>query len=143
MLQREDAAIIDTRLASLPRLLLNKGITLKQKRGYKAGKLHRSRNWCQFVDGDVQIRNCFPNSQGEVKTWKLFARFDTRQPWPWDKPEKYQYKKAQWMLAGDDVWGVAYEDIKEWAKSSSDKQLFARLADDLQDSFDYSRGRYC
>lgn len=145
MLQREDAAIIDECLASLPGLLLNEGITLKQKLGYKAGKLHRSRNWCQFVDGDVQIRVCFPNSQGEVKTWKLFARFDTIQPpsWPWDKPERYEYKKAQWMIAGDDVWGVAYEDIKEWAKSASDKQLLARLADDLQVSLTYSRQRYC
>jgi hypothetical protein len=145
MLEQDDAAIIDECLASLPGLLVNKGITLKQKLGYKAGKLYRSRNWCQFVDGDVQIRVCLPNSRGEVKTWKLFARFDVVQPpsWPWDKSETYQYKKAQWMIAGDDVWGVSYEDIKEWAKSASDKQLLARLADDLQISLSYSRQRYC
>lgn len=145
MLEQEDAAIIDECLASLPGLLLNRGITLKQKYGYKAGKLYRTRNWCQFVDGDVQIPVRFPNSQGKVKTWKLFARFNAAQPplWPWDKPERYQYKKAQWMISGEDVWGVAYEDIKEWAKRITSGQLLERLVNDLQVSFDYSRQRYC
>ena len=108
MLTEGEASTVDRSLTELPRLLFQAGLTLKQKFGYKAGKLSRTRNWCQFVDGDVQIRVCFPNTRGEVKIWKLFARFDSLRPpsRPWDKPERYERKKAQWMIAGDDVWGV-------------------------------------
>lgn len=145
MIEKDDAVIIDECLALLPGLLLNSGITLKQKCGYKAGKLSRTRNWCQLVDGDVQLQICFPNSQGQVKTWKLFARFDSRQPplWLWDKPERYERKKEQWTISGGDVWGVAYEDIRACSKGMTSSQLLERLAGDLQVSFDYSRHRYC
>ena len=145
VLNQGDAAIIDDCLAELPILLSKRGLELKQKRGYKAGKLSRTRNWCQFIDGDVPIPVTFPNSQGRVKTWKLFARFGSNEPpsWPWDRPERYERKKAQWMPAGDDVWGIAYEDIRDWAKSATDRQLLERLVSDLLVSFDYSRQRYC
>ena len=141
----EDVAIIDHSLALLPKLVHDNGIVLKQKRGYKAGKLSATRNWCQLVDGDVPLRTSFPNSRGQVKTWKLFARFDTRQPlsWSWDRTNHYERKKGMWMIAGDDVWGVAYEDIKEWAKCITSKQLLETLANDLQVSLSYSRQRYC
>ena len=144
-MQREYTAIVDECLAQLPALLLERRITLKQKHGYKAGKLSRTRNWCQLVNGDVALRVHFPNNRGQVKTWKLFARFDAAQSprSPWDKPEQYQRKKAQWMISGDDVWGVAYEDIKEYATRHTDRQLPERLADDLVASFTYSRQRYC
>jgi hypothetical protein len=117
---------------------------LEQRKGYKAGKLSPRRNWCQLVGGRVPLRVRFPNSQGQVKTWKLFARFNTGEApsWPWDQPEPYERKKAQWMLAGDDVWGIAYEDIREWAKQMTCKQLLEHLVGDLQVSFDYSRQCY-
>lgn len=145
MLEPEDAAITDECLASFPRLLLNKGVTLKQKLGYKAGKLTHSRNWCQLVDGNIPIPVTFPNSQGQKKTWKLFARFSSVKPpaWPWVRPERYVRVKAQWMPAGDDVWGIAYEDLIEWGKSATSTEILERLANDLQASLDYSRRRYC
>ena len=144
-MQEEDAATIDECLTQLPELLLGRGITLKQKHGYKAGKLSRTRNWCQLIDRDVQPRACFPNTQGQAKTWKLFARFDSNRPpvWPWDKPEHGQRKKAQLMISGNDVWGITYEDIREWAKRISGREIVERLASDLEISFDYSRQRYC
>jgi len=145
MIEQDDAAIIDECVAILPELLLSRRILLRQKYGYKAGKLSAKRNWCQLVDGDVRLPVCFPNSQGQVKTWKLFARFDADKPplWPWDRPECYEHKKARWMISGDDVWGVAYEDIKEWATHTTSSQLLERLTSDLQVSFNYSRRRYC
>jgi hypothetical protein len=145
MTERGDAIVVDGFLAQLPPLLLERGLKLRQKRSYKAGKLSATRNWCQLVDRDMPLRVVFPNYQGKVKTWKLFARFNTGQPpaWPWDRPELYEGKKAQWVLAGSDVWGVAYEDIREWSRRVSDRQLLERLASDLQVSFDYSRQCYC
>jgi hypothetical protein len=77
MLTESQASAIDKSLAEIPRLLSQAELTLKQKVGYKAGKLSRTRNWRQFVDGHVQIPVCFPNTQGQLKTWKLFARFDS------------------------------------------------------------------
>jgi len=108
MPEPDDAVVIDGCLAQLPALLLERGLVLKQKRGYKVGKLSATRNWCQLIDGDMPLRVMFPNYQGKVKTWKLFARFNTGQPpsWPWDRPELCQRKKAQWTLAGNDVWGL-------------------------------------
>jgi len=144
MIENDDTAMIDKYLMPLPELLLRRGITLKQKHGYKAGKLYAKRNWCQLVDGDVQLPVYFPNSQGQVKTWKLFARFDVDQPplWPWDKPECYERRKAQWMPAGGDVWGMSYEEIKGWASQATSQQILHRLVNDLQVSFDYSVRRY-
>jgi len=59
-MQEEDVAIIDECLTQLPELLLDRGITLKQKHGYKAGKVSRTRNWCQTIDRDVKSRVRFP-----------------------------------------------------------------------------------
>jgi hypothetical protein len=145
MLTEIQASIIDNFLAGIPCLLSQAGLTFKQKVGYKAGKLSRTRNWCQIVDGDLQIPICFPNTRGELKMWKLFARFDSTQPpsWPWDKPERYERKKAQWMIAGDDVWGVSYEDIRDRPNKTTATDIIKHLSEDLQTSFAYSRQRYC
>ena len=135
---------IDNFLNPLFSILLNKGITLKQKRGYKAGKLSASRNWCHIQDGDVKRRICLSNKD-QTKTWKCFARFDIRQPplWPWEKLEHGEGDTVRWVISGDDVWGVAYEDLGRWTKDSGNEQILKRLADDLQTSFNYSRQRYC
>jgi len=140
----DDAAIIDDSLTPLPGLLSARGLPLEQRQGYKAGKISPKRNWLQFVDGDVPLRVQFSNSRGQTKTWKLFARFknDQAPSWPWDQPERYQREKAQWMLAGEDVWGVAYEDIRQWAEQRTSEELLERLASDLQISFDYCHPRY-
>ena len=145
MLTESERKAVDDCLTELPCLLLSAQLPLTQKLGYRAGKLSRTRNWCQFVDGDVQIPVCFPNSRGEVKTWKLFARFDNVQPpsWPWDKPERYERKKAQWMISGDDVWGLSYEDVRDWLRTPARLRILQRLIKDLQSSFAYSRQRYC
>ncbi|MDD5702787.1 MAG: hypothetical protein PHU23_12150 [Dehalococcoidales bacterium] len=145
MMPESAMAAIDDRLNTLFTLLLNRGLTLKQKRGYKAGKLSATRNWCHIVDGNVKFRNVLPASQGQEKTWKLFARFDTRQPpsWPWEKLERNEGKPAYWAIAGNDVWGVAYEDLWKWTRGRANKQILERLTNDLQLSFNYSRQRYC
>ncbi len=46
-----DATAVDDSLAGLPALLEKGRLALKQKRGYKAGKLSASRNWCHIVVG--------------------------------------------------------------------------------------------
>ncbi len=138
-------AAMDRLLAQLPVLLSEKGLVLKQKHGYKAGKLSAIRSWCQFVDGEVRPGVCLPNRKGQVKTWKLFARFDSREPplSPWDQPDLRESSGAWWVISGDDVWGIAYEDVNEWAKGLTLRQLLERLASDLQVSFNYSRRHYC
>jgi hypothetical protein len=145
MIEEEDAVIMDESLTKLPDLLLDSGITLKQKNGYKAGKLSRTRNWCQIIDRGVKSRVCSPNAVGQAKTWKLFARFDSGRPpvWPWDRPERGEHRKTQLTISGNDVWGITYQDIREWAKRASGKEILERLASDLKVSFDYSRQRYC
>ncbi len=117
---KEKAAAMDRLLAQLPALLSKRGLVLKQKHGYKAGKLSAIRNWCQFVDGDTRPSVCLPNSKGEVKTWKLFARFDSREPplSPWDQPDLRERSGAWWVISGDDVWGIAYEDVGGVGKGS-------------------------
>ena len=144
-MQEEDAATIDECLTQLPELLLGRGITLKQKHRYKAVKVSRTRNWCQIIDGDVQSRICFPNAQGQVKTWKLSAKFGSSRPpaWPWDMPERSKHKKAQLMISGNDVWRISYEDMREWAKHISAREIVECLTSGLEISFDYSRQRYC
>jgi hypothetical protein len=47
------------------------------------------------------------------------------------------------MIAGDDVWGVSYEDIRDWSNTTTASIILKRLAKDLQTSFSYSRQRYC
>lgn len=144
MLNEGEATAVDDSLAELPNLLVEERLALKQKRGYKAGKLSASRNWCHIVDGDMQPKMCIPNARGQLKTWKLFARFDTNQPppWPWDKPQ-CEGKRPQGMISGDNVWGVSYEDIRDWSRTATGRQIVERLAKDLQTSFEYSRQHYC
>ena len=75
----------------------------------------------------------------------LFARFDSRERplSPWDQPELHERSGAWWVISGDDVRGVTYEDIGQWAKGLTNKQLLERLASDLQVSFNYLRQHYC
>jgi hypothetical protein len=145
MLTQDDVTAVDDSLADLPALLLKGRLALKQKRGYKAGKLSASRNWCHIVGGDTQPRICTHNVRGQLKTWKLFARFNTGQPppWPWDKPQRREVKRPQGMISGDDVWGVSYEDIRDWSRTATGRQVIERLAADLGTSFSYSRQHYC
>jgi hypothetical protein len=147
MIEDDDALIIDRALAKLPELLKGEGMIFVQKKGFMAGKLKpkgRFSNWCQLVDGTLALNVRFPNRHGQVKTWKLFARFDVDKApsKPWDRPERYSRKKAQWMLGGDDVWGVAYEDIEDLAKEITHQQFLQCLIADLRSSFQYSQGRY-
>ena len=144
MIEPYEAAIVDECLAQLTALLSKKGLTLEQRVGYKAGKLPGGRNWCQLVDGDVALRVQFPNRHGQLKTWKVFARFDAKQApsEPWDRPQEYERVKAQWMPAGPDVWGIAYDDIKGWAEQFICAQLLQRLVADLEISFKYARRHY-
>jgi hypothetical protein len=139
-----EATAVDDSLAELPDLLVKGKLALKQKRGYKAGKLSASRNWCHIVDADIHPKINTHSACGELKTWKLFARFDTNQPptWPWDRPQR-EGKKPHGMISGDDVWGVSYEDIRDWSRTTTSRQIVQRLAKDLQTSFDYSRQHYC
>lgn len=136
---------IDECLFELPSLLLaNIGISYHQRVGYKCWKIPgHNRNWCQLVDGDMRLPTQFPNVRGDKKAWKLFARFGNA--WipqaPWDKPEVYQRVKAYWMPAGDDVWGTAYEDLREYTRVAC-PQLLQRLVEDLKTSFKYSLQRY-
>jgi len=143
MITRDDALAIDESFGRLPEMLVGRGITLKQKRGYKAGKLTATRNWCHLVDRDMP-RVCLPNSQGQLKTWKLFARFDATQPpsWPWDRPSRSETRKVPGVISGDDVWGLAYEDVEEWVKATPYSEILEPIADALQTSFDYSVRRY-
>jgi hypothetical protein len=136
---------IDECLSALPSLLLAKiGLSCHQRIGYKCWKIPgRNRNWCQLVDGDVRLRTHFPNLRGGTKSWKLFARFGSA--WmpqvPWDEPEVYERPKAYWMPAGDDVWGIAYEDLREYTRITC-PQLLERLVEDLKISFEYSLQHY-
>ena len=47
-MKEDDMAIIDECFRLLPEPLRSQGVTLKQKHGYKAGKLSATRNWCQL-----------------------------------------------------------------------------------------------
>ena len=140
-----DATTVDDSIAELPDLLVKGRLMLKQKRGYKAGKLSACRNWCHIADRDMHPRICTHGARGQLKAWKLFARFDTNQPpqWPWDKPQQCEGKKPQGMISGHDVWGVSYEDIRDWLRTATSGQIVERLAKDLRNSFDYSLQRYC
>src|SRR6266545_6503245 len=81
----------------------------------RAGKCQGERGTgCSGMMGKTPVRIRFPNSQGDLRTWKLFARFAEAPSSPWDKPESYEYRKAQWMLAGADVWGCSYEALTEY-----------------------------
>ncbi len=147
MIKDDDTLIIDETLEELLGLLAREGITLVQKKGYKAGKLKpegRFSNWCQLVDGNLSLNIGFRNSRGQEKAWKLFARFDVAKgpSEPWDRPERYKRKNAQWMLGGDDVWGISYEDIKGLANKTTSQQFIQSLLADLKVSFQYSQQHY-
>jgi hypothetical protein len=147
MIEDDDIQIIDETLAELPKLLTCEGMTFWQQKGYKAGKLKpkgRFSNWCQLIDGNLLLNIRFPNSEGQMKAWKLFARFNADKPPPqyWDRPARYKRTNAQWMLGGDNVWGIAYEDIKELAKENTSEQLLQSLSADLKISFLYSQQKY-
>ncbi len=145
MLTQPDASSIDNCLTGLPALLAERGMRLKQKRGYKAGKISASRNWCHLVDGNIQPTICSKNTHGALKTWKLFARFDVSHPplWPWDKLQRGENENPQGMIMGNDVWGVSYEDVQDLLKTATNRKVVERLAADLETSFSYSRRRYC
>jgi hypothetical protein len=144
MTRHDDALAVDESIHPLLEMLASRGIALKQKRGYKAGKLTATRNWCQFMDADMHPRVWLPNSQGQLKTWKLFARFDASQPpsWPWDRPSRSEPKTMPGMISGDDVWGLTYEDVEEWMKTTTHREILKSIADALQTSFNYSVHRY-
>lgn len=132
---------IDKCLAHLPQAFEDAGFKYEQRKGYKAWKVPGFKdNWFQWNDGDIPLRIRFGNRRHEVKTWKLFARFGTKQSprWPWDQPEEYKRKKAQWMLGGADVWGCAYEDLRSYLGQFTSQQILERLKEDLSLSFEYS-----
>jgi hypothetical protein len=80
-----------------------------------------------------------------MKTWKLFARFGIEQTPSshWEKLKGSDKKVVRRVISGDDVWGLSYEDIEKWTRTTNDKQILERLVRDLQKSFNYSRQRYC
>jgi len=86
-----------------------------------------------------------PNVSGQMRTWKIFARFDTQKAPPrlWDRPQPQGNLKHQGMIAGDDVWGVSYEAMMSWFKTTARQEVIERLAKDLLTSFAYSHQRYC
>lgn len=145
MSSQQTIASIDNWINTLVPLLISRGITLKQKQGYKAGKLSATRNWCQIVDEGTSLPISFPNSQDQMKTWKLFARFGIEQTPSshWEKLKGSDKKVVRRVISGDDVWGLSYEDIEKWTRTTNDKQILERLVRDLQKSFNYSRQRYC
>lgn len=121
-----------------------------QRRGYKCWKLpDRTRgmrngveNWLHWNDGDKPIRIEFTNREGEMRRWKLFARFgdDLHPRAPWDRPEQYDPKKDQYMPDGSDVWGCSYEALREFLPRL--QELEELLEEDLALSYRYSIQRY-
>ena len=145
MSTRKDASAADGSLVELPKLLAKDRLVLKQKRGYKAGKLSASRNWCHIIDTDSYPEMHTHNARGQLKTWTLLARFDAYHPpaFPWDRLRQCEGKRPPGLISGDDVWGVSYEDLRAWSGTATGRQVADRLASDLLNSFNYSRQRYC
>ena len=145
MLTRRDASAVDDSLVELPALLAIRGLVLKRKDGYKAGKLSASRNWCHIIDADSYSEMRTHNARGQLKTWTLLARFDAHHhpAFPWDKPQQCEGKKPPGMISGEDVWGVSCEDLRAWSRTATGQHIAECLASDLQTSFNYSRQRYC
>ncbi len=114
MLTRRDASAVDDSLVELPALLAIRGLVLKQKDGYKAGKLSASRNWCHIIDADSYSEMRTHNARGQLKTWTLLARFDARHPpaFPWDRLRQCEGKRPPGLICGEDVWGVSCEDLR-------------------------------
>ena len=145
MLTRRDASAVDDSLVELPALLAIRGLVLKQKDGYKAGKLSASRNWCHIIDADSYPEMRTHNARGQLRTWKLLARFDARHPpaFPWDRLRQCEGKRPPGLICGEDVWGVSCEELRAWSGTAPGRQTAERLASDLLTSFNYSRQRYC
>lgn len=121
------------------------GAPYDQRVGYKSWKVPRRGkplNWMQWNDGHPATRIAFPNSRGDAKTWKLFARFpDDFQPrGPWDRPEPYDAAKDQYMPAGSDVWGCSYESLRTYLPRLG--ELEEALRADLAASYSYAVRRY-
>jgi hypothetical protein len=134
---------VDHLLAQFPEALIEDIGPYERRVGYKCWKVPgQARNWLQWNNGDTPLPIRFENSQGEVRTWKLFARFGGGpQPrGPWDKPEEYEREKDQWMLAGPDVWGCSYEGLREYLDSL--QALEELLKESLKLSHRYSIQRY-
>lgn len=130
---------IDAQLAGLPEALT--GIApYEQRDGYKCWKVPgRRRNWLQWNDGGTRLPIRLENSRGEVRTWKLFARFGKQPGAPWDRPWKYE-RLHEWMLGGDDVWGCSCEALSAYLGRLP--ELEERLRSDLDLSYRYSIERY-
>lgn len=124
------------------------GIAGYQRRptGYKCwkvpGQQRRVENWLQWNDGDKKMRIEFPNGQGEMRRWKLFARFDDEpHPGPlWDRPKPYDVNTDQIMPGGADVWGCSYEALTEHLPRL--QELRETLKGDLVRSCRYALQRY-
>jgi len=144
MLKQEDLVMVDESVIQVVSLLKRGGLMLRQKRGYKAGKLSASRNSCHIIDG-MEPKIIVPDSYGQMRTWKIFARFDAQKLSSrlWDRPPQRGILKPQGMIAGDDVWGVSYEAMMNWFKTTARQEVIERLAKDLLTSFAYSHQRYC
>jgi hypothetical protein len=133
---------IDDALAALPDALATIA-PYEQHVGYKAWKApgKRRANWMQWNDGDVPLRINFPNQAGEMRTWKVFARFASgaRIRGPWERPGEYERSRAQWMLSGSDVWGVTYESLGAYLARLP--ELEELLREDVAEAFRYAAGR--
>lgn len=134
---------VDSRMVSVPDLVLGEA-AYEQHIGYKSWKvprLGRATNWLQWNDGDARLRICFPNQDDAQRTWKLFARFGAPpMSGLWDRPQRYERAKAQWMPAGADVWGCSYEDLNRNVDCLSD--VARRLLLDLELSYRYALSHY-
>ena len=135
-------AQVDDALATFPETFA-KIAPYEQHVGYKSWKVPgRRANWLQWNDGDVALRINFPDRAGHMRTWKLFARFaDGSHPrGPWGRPEQYVRKRAQWMLAGANVWGLTYESLSAFLDRVPELEELLRA--DVADSYRYSVGPY-
>lgn len=134
---------VDAALAHLPDVLA--GIARhEQHHGYKAWKIPRQgrpMNWLQWNDGTRSMPIRFANSEGELRTWKLFARFaaGTQLRSPWEKPEPWA-RDYKFMPAGSDVWGCAYEGLLPYLDRT--QELAELLREDLELSYRYAIQQY-
>jgi hypothetical protein len=134
---------VDDALATLPETFARIA-PYEQHVGYKSWKVpgRRRANWLQWNDGDVPLRINFPDRAGHMRTWKLFARFadGTHPRGPWERPEQYLRNKAQWMLAGTDVWGLTYESLRVYLGRLPELEELLRA--EVEDSYRHSVRRY-
>jgi len=130
---------IDDPLARFPEALKDIG-PYEQRVGYKCWKVPgRRRNWLQWNDGDTPLPIRFDNRQGEVRTWKLFARFGKQPRGLWDKPAEFEHDH-KWMPSGSDVWGCSCEALRDYLNRF--QELEELLKEDLKRSYQYSIQQY-